>query len=214
MARARDWLTRNWLRLLVHLGGLTLLALLVWSLRSGRFFIDPVQAVTLRTGRLAITFLLLSLACTPVAAITGLRRVVRARRPLGLWALAYTALHLLTFIGWDYRFDRALLRTGVLEQPFVLIGFGAFLLLAALGITSLQGLRVRMGRFWRPFQRLIYLAAALDVWHVLWLRKDPWEVWYYPVILAGLLVLRIPPVGRTIAGVGDHIVGSEESGTQ
>jgi len=57
--------------------------------------------------------LLLSLACTPLASLTGVSRIRRARRPLGLWSLVTAALHFLTFAGWDYRFDPALLRIGI-----------------------------------------------------------------------------------------------------
>ncbi len=199
------WMRKHWLRVAVHMGGLVPLVLIFWWLATDRFVIDPVKLITLRTGRLAISFLLLSLTCTPVAVVTGFKRVLRLRQPLGLWALAYTILHFLTFVGWDYRFDPALLRIGIFAQPFVLVGMGAFLLLLVLGVTSLPGLRQRMGRAWRWVQRLVYLASALAVWHIMWVRKDPWEVWRYPVLLAILLLLRIPHIRRIIVRVRRRI---------
>ena len=188
------WLRRHWLRLGVNVAALVPLALLVWWLVTDRFSLDPVKQITIRTGRLAITFLLLSLACTPLASLTGVARIRRARRPLGLWSLVYTALHFLTFAGWDYRFDPGLLRIGIFSQPFVLVGMGAFLILLVLGVTSWPGLQRSMGSSWRWVQRGVYVAAVLDVWHVLWLKKSAWEAWRYPAILAVLFALRIPKI--------------------
>ncbi|MCJ7551673.1 MAG: sulfoxide reductase heme-binding subunit YedZ [Anaerolineae bacterium] len=196
-----NWLRRYWLRLGVNVAALVPLLLLVWWLATDRFFLDPVKQITIRTGRLAITFLLLSLACTPLASLTGVPRIRRARRPFGLWSLAYTTLHFLTFAGWDYRFDPALLRIGIFSQPFVLVGMGAFLILLVLGVTSWPRLQRSMGRSWRRVQRGVYVAAVLDVWHVLWLKKSVWEAWRYPAILAVLFILRIPQIRKGVEGL-------------
>lgn len=194
----RRWLRRVGIRVLANLVALTPLAVLLWELAAGRFFIDPVKEITIRTGRLAIVFLLLSLTCTPVATLTGFARARQARRPWGLWAMLYAALHMLVFAGWDYRFDFALLRIGIFDQPFVIVGLGALLLLLLLGITSIPALRGKMGQTWPWVQRLVYLAAVLAVWHILWLKKNPLEAWLYPVILGILLVFRIPQVKSAI----------------
>jgi len=195
-----EWLRRHWLRLGVNVAALVPLLFLVWWLATDRFFLDPVKQITIRTGRLAITFLLLSLACTPLASLTGVSRIRRARRPLGLWSLVTSALHFLTFAGWDYRFDPALLRIGIFSQPFVLVGMGAFLILLVLGVTSWPRLQRSMGRSWCWVQRGVYIAAVLDVWHVLWLKKSAWEAWRYPAILAVLFILRIPQIRKGVEG--------------
>ena len=194
----RSRLRRNWLRLAVNLSAIVLTARLGWFLATDRFVFDPVKEITVQTGRLAIGFLLLTLACSPLAVILKWPRLHRARRPLGLWSLGYTTLHFLTFAAWDYRLDLSLLRIGIFAQPFVLVGMSAFLLLLVLGVTSWPGLRDRMGRSWIWVQRLVYIAAVLDVWHVLWLKKSFWEAWHYPAILTILFVFRIPPVRRMV----------------
>jgi methionine sulfoxide reductase heme-binding subunit len=197
-----DWLRRNWLRLAVNLGALALLARLGWWVVSDRFAFDPVTQVLIRTGRYAIAFLLLTLTCTPLAVLTGWSRLRRARRPLGLWSLAFTALHLLTFAGWDYAFDPALLRIGIFAQPFVLVGFGTLLILLILGVTSLPRLQRRLGRRWLWVQRLVYLALIMDIWHVVWAKKNVVEAWGYIAIGAGLLTLRLPPVRDLLVRAG------------
>jgi sulfoxide reductase heme-binding subunit YedZ len=199
MTKRLSWLRRNWLRVSANVVALATLAALLLTYASGGFAIDPVKETTIRTGRLAITFLLLSLACTPVAVITGLNRIRRARRPWGLWALAYTVLHFLIFAGWDYRFDLPLLWTGIAYQPFVVVGSASLLILLVLGVTSLPGLRTKLGKSWIWVQRMVYVAAVLDVWHVLWLKKNPAEAWWYPFILAVLLLVRVPLIRKAIS---------------
>jgi methionine sulfoxide reductase heme-binding subunit len=201
MESRKRWLRRYGVRILANLLALVALAMLAWGLAAGRFFIDPVKEITIRTGRLAVAFLLLSLACTPIFTLTGFGRILQARRPLGLWSMVFAALHFLAFAGWDYRFDPALLRIGIFAQPFIIVGLAAFLLLLVLGVTSIPALRGTMGRTWPWVQRLAYVAAGLSVWHIIWVKKNPLEAWEYPVILAGLLLLRIPLVKRTIVRV-------------
>jgi methionine sulfoxide reductase heme-binding subunit len=192
------WLRKHGIRTLANILALASLAALGWGLASGRFFIDPVKQVTVRTGRLAAVFLLFSLACTPIFTLTGFGRILQARRPLGLWSMVFAALHLLAFAGWDYRFDLNLLRIGILDQQFVIVGLAAFVLLLVLGVTSLSALRGTMGRTWPWVQRLVYPAAILAIWHILWVKKNPLEAWQYPAVLVGLLVFRIPPLRRVI----------------
>ena len=197
--QAAGWFRRRGVRLAGILSGVLPAVGLIATYAAGGFVIDPVKEITIRTGRLAITFLLLSLACTPAAVITRVGRLVQARAPLGLWALAFAGAHALAFVGWDYRFDLALLGLDIAYQRYVLVGAGAFLLLALLGVTSIPSVRSGMGRWWRRVQRTVYLAAGLAVWHVLWVKKNPLEAWLYPVILIALLGLRLPPVRRAIA---------------
>jgi DMSO/TMAO reductase YedYZ heme-binding membrane subunit len=64
-----------------------------------------------------------------------------------------------------------------------------------------------MGRWWRPFQRLVYLAAVLIVLHVMWQAKEPWEAWREAVALALLLLLRLPWIRRRIVGAREAITG-------
>ncbi|MCA9902019.1 MAG: ferric reductase-like transmembrane domain-containing protein, partial [Anaerolineales bacterium] len=68
------------------------------------------------------------------------------RRPLGLYAFMYVCLHLLTFLGLDYGFDLSFIVDGIVEQPFVLVGTAAFLLLVPLAITSTKGWQKRLGK--------------------------------------------------------------------
>lgn len=195
------WLRARWVRMAANAVAAIPLVVLCVAYATGMLGFDPIKALTVRTGRLAITFLLLSLACTPIAIVTGWNRSLQARRSWGLWSLGYAVLHFLTFAGLDYRLDLDLLWGAIAYQPFVLVGAGALLLLAVLGVSSWPALRTRMGRSWRWVQRLVYPTAIVVVWHALWARKSFWEVWWYPVILAVLLLVRVPVVRGAITRV-------------
>jgi sulfoxide reductase heme-binding subunit YedZ len=196
------WLSKpNWLRILTHIGALLPLARLAWYYWQGKFIIDPIQEITTYTGRTALILLILSLACTPINVLFGFRQIIRVRRALGLYAFMYIVLHFLTFVGWDYGFDLALLGPAIFDQRFVLAGFAAFLLLLPLAITSTQSWRKRLGKNWKRLQRLVYLVNVLAILHFLWLVKDPREPLRYGAVVALLLAVRIPAVKKTINNV-------------
>lgn len=203
------WLKKHWMRLLTHLGAGTPLIIWGWQVARGRFF-DPVTALMGRTGTAALILLLLTLACTPLYIIFGLKRTVRARRTLGLYTFAYVTLHLLIFAGLDYRFNWRRLRAAVLDQPYVLVGIAAFVLLLALAATSTDNWKRRLGKRWKQLQRLIYAAAVLDIIHVMWLRKNIWEPWPYLAILGVLLIVRVPFVSRAIKGARRHLKNRDD----
>ncbi len=191
----------HWLSILVHVGALLPLAIIGWAYGRGQFFIDPARQIITRTGRTALILLVLSLACTPIRVVFGFERVLRVRRALGLYAFMYAALHGLTFVGWDYGFDLQLLGPAILDQRFVLMGFATFLLLLPLAITSTRRWQRRLGKRWRWLHRLVYVAMVLDLVHVFWLLKDPRVPLRYGMVVALLLMLRVPVVQRAVINV-------------
>ena len=193
---ATRWLKENGARLLVHLGALLPLAWLAWRYVSGAFLIGPVTEITAFTGRGALILLLLSLSCTPLAALSGWRQIVSLRRALGLYAFVYVSLHFLTFVGLDYGFELRYLPAALLDQRYILAGLAAGLLLLLLTLTSTRGWQRRLGPNWKRLHRLVYLAAILDLAHFFWLVKDITVPLPYALWLALLLLLRLPPLCR------------------
>ena len=191
-------LKTRWLQTLTHIVALLPLAWLLWAYWQGLFIIDPVKEITSRTGKTTLILLILSLACTPVHAIFGLRQALRLRRPLGLYASMYAGLHFLIFVGLDYGFDLDLIRRDILDQRYVLVGFAAGLLLLLLALTSTRGWQKRLGKNWKRLHRLAYLAGILAIVHFMWLVKDIREPLRYGIVVAMLLILRIPVIRRTL----------------
>jgi len=200
MKTIQAYVRKHWFWLIATIGGSIPLVLLAWGLWQDRW-IDPVAETTSRTGSAAILMLVLSLACTPVNTLFGLRQVVTARKPLGLYAFLYASLHLLNFIGVDYGFSlRAFLDDALLQKRFMIVGFSAFLILLPLAITSTKGWMKRLGRNWKRLHQLVYLAGIFAVLHYLWLVKiDITKPVIYGAILALLLVLRLPVVRQWVS---------------
>jgi sulfoxide reductase heme-binding subunit YedZ len=195
----------QWLRVIVHVGALLPFVSLAQDYVSGAFIIDPIKEITVQTGRTGLILLVLSLACTPIHTIFGFRQALRVRRALGLYAFFYISLHFLTFIGLDYAFDLKLLGPAIFDQRFVIVGFLAFIILTALAITSTRGWQKRLGKSWKRLHKSAYLAGLLAVVHFLWVLKDPREPLRYGLVLAALLVLRIPRVRRVATHVRNRI---------
>jgi methionine sulfoxide reductase heme-binding subunit len=182
---------------LIHAGALLPLAILLWDYGHDNLTVNPIQRITLWTGKWALVLLILSLACTPASSLLGLRAAIRWRRPLGVYAFVYALLHFLTFVGLDYTFDVGLLREAIFEKRYALVGFAAFILLLPLAITSTTGWMRRLGRRWKRLHQVVYVAAVLAVLHFTWSVKADIRV---PLQFAGLLglllVARWPPVRR------------------
>lgn len=196
------YVQKNWVWLLANVGGLLPLALLLWGIAGGRW-VDPVAEITALTGLAALILLIASLAVTPVNTVFGWRQIIPARKPLGLYAFGYAALHLLNFIGLDYGFSLdAFLADALLEKRFMIVGFSAFLILLPLAITSTKGWMKRLGRNWKRLHQLVYVAAVLAVLHFFWLVKiDIRQPLLYGAILAVLLLLRLRQIRQFFSGL-------------
>jgi sulfoxide reductase heme-binding subunit YedZ len=205
--------TARLLRILTHAGALTPLVILLWNYWHNQLTANPIQYITFRTGKAALVLLVLSLACTPINSLFRFPQVLVLRRPLGLYAFAYGAMHFLTFIGLDYGFDAGLLQEAIFEKRYALVGFAALLLLAPLAITSTKGWMKRLGKNWKRLHRLVYVAALLVVVHYVWLVKsDVREPLAYGAAVVLLLGLRLAKVRQTYQALQNNTRFSPERG--
>ena len=86
-------------QIIVHIGGWAPLAVLLFDFFTNNLTVNPIQAIEQRTGLYALTFLLLSLACTPGASLLGFKELLQRRKALGDYGFMYAALHMVTFFG-------------------------------------------------------------------------------------------------------------------
>lgn len=188
---AKFW--RQNYRWLVHAGALAPLGWMLWLAITGGLTVNPIQDLTLRTGRTALVLLLLTLACSPANRFLGWRWAIKIRRTLGLYTFGYTALHALIFVALDYGFDLRLIGAAVVEKRFVLVGMAAFTILLALAVTSFDQWKVRLRKNWKRLHRLVYLAGVLAVLHYAWAVKADLRLPLASgVVLVILLALRLP----------------------
>ncbi len=188
------------LRIGIHIAGWSPLILMIVAWSTGNLTFNPVQAATIRTGRTAIIFLILSLTITPLNTVFGLSKLIPLRRWLGLYSFLYAAVHVSIFTGIDYGFDLPLLQEAILEKPYALVGAATFLLLVPLALTSTQGWMRRLKKNWKRLHRLVYLAGPLATVHYAWAQKADIRIPIaVGVLLLILLGLRIGPVRARVS---------------
>src|SRR5436190_16448625 len=121
------------------------LVLLLWDVWRGRAGANPTEFVTRTTGMLALVFLTIALAITPIRKVTGANSLVKLRRMLGLFAFFYGALHLMTYVAFDRFFNLKSVPADIFKRPFIAIGMTAFVLMIPLAITSTNQMVKRLG---------------------------------------------------------------------
>jgi sulfoxide reductase heme-binding subunit YedZ len=176
-----------WLKPAVLVGGLFPLALLAFQFAQGTLGANPIERTLNQTGMLALLLLVVSLACTPLKAVSGWTWPLRLRKLLGLLGFTYASLHFLTYAVLDQGLALDAILEDIVKRPFITVGFLALVLLVPLAVTSTNRMVRRMGfPAWQRLHRLAYVAASLGVVHFVWrVKKDLTE----PLIYGGVLVL-------------------------
>jgi sulfoxide reductase heme-binding subunit YedZ len=151
---------------------------------------DPVKEALHRTGRYALTLLLLALTVTPSRRFLGLNGLQTVRRQLGLWSFTYAALHVSTYLVFDQLCYSPTtcqwhdIWVDFTKRQFTFVGLVAFSILSVLALTSTNGWIRRLGKRWQTLHRLAYVAAGAAVVHFIWGQKSNIRL---PLVYAGLL---------------------------
>ncbi len=201
------------LQVIVHVGGWIPLAQIIYDYFNHHLTANPIQAIEQRTGIQALTFLLLSLACTPLSSILGWKKLTQRRKALGVYGFLYAVLHLGTFLGLDYGFNFKSILRDVGTKWYIIIGLLAFILLLPLAITSFKYWMKRLGKNWKKLHRLVYIISPLVAFHFLLsvkgdftrLRGNIFQPLLYGSIAILLLTLRLPAVKTSLIKLRDFI---------
>ena len=168
------------------------LILIVYKTFTNNLGPEPIKEITHHTGEWALLFIVFTLAMSPLKKITNLNIWISFRRMLGLFAFFYASLHLMTYVGLDYRFDLENISRDILTKKFIFIGFAAWLLLVPLAITSSKKMMGILKHNWKKLHRLTYIIAIFAVVHFIWLvKRDLTEPLIYLFIILALLAFRI-----------------------
>ena len=153
---------------------------------------EPVKEITHFTGEWTLIFICLTLSMSPLKKLTNLNYWVKIRRMLGLFVFFYASLHLLTYVGIDYRFSWQPIFDDVVKKKYIFVGFAAWVLLIPLTITSSQKMMLLLNQNWKKLHRLIYVIAILGSLHFIWLSKTIYfKPLFYFMLITVLLALRI-----------------------
>jgi sulfoxide reductase heme-binding subunit YedZ len=153
----------RWLKPVAYLAGAALAGWLVWFALHPTY---PFQTDRMNKdmGLWSLRFLFACLLISPVSRWIRQPWLRRWRRPLGLLAFYFAALHTVHFLLWGRLWPD---RMGLLfARPYLTIGLVALILFVPLALTSTDGaVRWTTPRRWRRLHLLVYPAAALSVIH-------------------------------------------------
>ncbi|HJS19336.1 MAG TPA: protein-methionine-sulfoxide reductase heme-binding subunit MsrQ [Anaerolineales bacterium] len=199
----------------VHVYAWSALVFILLDFLTGSVSANPIQELEQRTGRHAITLLVLSLACTPLNTLFRWPELIKRRRTLGLYAFLYATIHVLVFVHLDYGLAWSLIVQTIFEKPYIIVGVISFLMLIPLAVTSFDVWKMRLKKNWKRLHQMIYLIAPLVVLHYAWGKKGDFfalqgeiiRPLVYGLIVLILLAFRIPRVRRAVASSRDRIRG-------
>ena len=133
------------------------------------------------------------LACTPLTILFGWRWPQTLKRPLGLYAFMYSAVHYLVFMaGFQFNVGAGLTATAASNMLF--FGFLGVALMVPLALTSNRWSMKMLGQNWKRLHYLVYAIALFIVLHLLFLGQGALTVATYAVLLG----IRIPPIRRAV----------------
>jgi sulfoxide reductase heme-binding subunit YedZ len=183
----------RYLKPVLFLACLAPFARLAWRGFHAQLGANPIEAITHGTGDWTLTFLLITLAITPLRRLTRQFWLIKFRRMFGLFAFFYGCLHLMTYVWLDKFFDVHEMLKDIAKRRFITAGMTAFALMLPLALTSTQwSIRKLGGKRWQALHRLIYFSAAAGVIHYIWLVKaDLKKPLEYGFVLGVLILFRI-----------------------
>jgi len=202
--RNLEWIVRG----VIVIGMLPFFALL-FAFWRGQLGFNPVETALQRTGEIAVVFLLISLAWSPIKRLFGWPMMLRFRKIFGLYAAFYAFTHFATFAIWDYGLNLALIMMEIREKPFILLGLAALLILLVLAATSFRYWQKKLGKGWRTLHRTVYAAAVLVLVHyflavkgnLFSLQGDYGAPLVAALTLLLLFLLRFPFIYRPLARI-------------
>ena len=195
------------LQIIMHIYAWSALAHLLFDYFLGNLSVNPIQDLEQRTGRAAITLLVLSLLCTPLNTLFGWKEPLKRRRALGLYSFMYATIHVLIFLDLDYGLAWSLIIQSILEKPYIIFGLITFLMLLPLAVTSFNIWKKRLKKNWKRLHQTVYFIAPLAVLHfalskkgdIFQLQGDIVRPLIYGLVVLILLILRIPKIRKGLS---------------
>jgi sulfoxide reductase heme-binding subunit YedZ len=143
----------------------------------------PINDLIHRAGFWTLVFLGVTLAVTPLRSAARFAALADVRRMLGVGTFCYAAAHVLLYIA-DQQFNLGEVVYEITHRWYLIVGGTAWLGLAALALTSTDGMARRLGPLrWRRLHQLVYGIALLALIHYFQQTKADVTV---PVFAAGL----------------------------
>ena len=182
----------KYLKKIVFILSLIPIFFIIYQIITDQLGPEPIKEITHHTGKWTLYFIVITLAMTPLKKITKLNIWINYRRMFGLFIFFYASVHLMTYVGLDYRFDLTSIGDAIIKKKYIFIGFSAWLLLIPLALTSNKWMMKFLKHKWKKLHRLIYLISLFGAIHYLWLvKRDLTEPLIFLTIILILLAFRI-----------------------
>ena len=164
---------------------------IIYQILTNQLGPEPIKDITHHTGKWTLYFIVITLSMTPLKKITKLNIWINYRRMFGLFIFFYASVHLMTYVGLDYRFDLTSIGDDIIKKKYIFIGFSAWLLLIPLAVTSNKRMIKILKDKWKKLHRLIYLISLFGGIHYLWLvKRDLTEPLIFLAVILILLAFR------------------------
>ena len=184
-------INQKYLKLTIFTLSLVPIFFIIYKIITNQLGPEPIKDITHHTGKWTLYFIVITLAMTPLKNITKLNIWANYRRMFGLFIFFYASVHLMTYVGLDYRFDLASIGADIIKKKYIFIGFSAWLLLVPLAVTSNRRMIKILKDKWKKLHRLIYLISLFGAIHYLWLvKRDLTEPLIFLAVILILLAFR------------------------
>ena len=146
----------KYLKLSIFVLSLVPFLIITYKISFNKLGPEPVKEITHFTGEWTLIFICLTLSMSPLQKFTNLNYWIKIRRMLGLFVFFYASLHLLTYIGIDYRFSWQPIFDDVVKKKYIFVGFAAWLLLIPLTLTSSQKMMLLLKQNWKSLSKHLF----------------------------------------------------------
>lgn len=178
-----NWLKQNWKWGIVNVVAVALFTMFFGQAAVAGFSAQSVHWLVGSTGDVTILFLLLSLAMTPLNIVFGWRDGLPLKKSTGLWAFAFGTMHMLY-----YAIEQGSL-SAIFSQFYLIVGLIPVLIMLPLAVTSTNWWMRKLGKWWKPLHKTVYIAGITAGLHVA-LVGNP----LLALLMVLLLAVRIPAV--------------------
>jgi ferredoxin-NADP reductase/DMSO/TMAO reductase YedYZ heme-binding membrane subunit len=177
---------------LVIVNGLVPAALLLWDAYRHQLGVNTVNFAIRTTGVIGLVFIALSLAITPLRALTRWNRLIAVRRNIGVLGFLYIAAHFVIFYAFDRQGSIASTVSEIVKRRYLWFGTAALTLMIPLAGTSTDAMVLRLGaKGWKRLHRLAYAIGICAVVHYyLLVKADVRQPLAFAAVVGALLAYR------------------------
>ncbi|OOF58614.1 protein-methionine-sulfoxide reductase heme-binding subunit MsrQ [Rodentibacter myodis] len=133
---------------------------------------DPIKEIEHFLGYTAIIIFCVMFLVGIMLQVLRKNQYQILRRPLGLWAFVWAALHVTSYFMLELGQDVRLFFSELFSRPYLILGFIAFAILTVMAITSLPSLKRKLGQKWFKIHQWAYPAIGLAAVHYYWSVKS------------------------------------------